>query len=367
MAMMAGSCVTGTHHPSAATGGIQIPASGHPPQMMFACEFDVASLQALFADPSVVADLQDLHAGVALALGDLSPGRAQVVRRLNEVGIPVDAWLALPMQQGYYLNAYNEPQAEARFAEFQKWTAANGLRWAAIGLDIEPNIQEFAALGGSKRRLAATLLRRYFDVEHVRQARLAYAALIRRMQSQGYLVETYQFPFIVDERDAQTTLLERLAGLVDVRGNREALMIYTSFNHATDSAMVWAYGPRAQVIVLGSTKSNPPTDARFPPLNWEEFSRDLRVAAHFSPTVGVYSLAGCVHQGFLPRLKSMNWNEPVTIPAGAVRNAILLRSRIHFALWVGSNLPYFLVAIVFGIGWWIWRRSRARSAAREEV
>ena len=72
-------------------------------------------------------------------------------------------------------------------------------------------------------------------------------------------------------------------------------MLYSSFNHAMDAAMVWKYGPRAQAIVVGSTKSNPPTDARFPPLDWEEFSRDLRVAAHFSTTVGVYSLgAPCI-------------------------------------------------------------------------
>ena len=364
MAMMAGSCVTGPRIPSATGGSIQIPASAHPPQMIFACEMDSGSLQALIADPSVIADLQDLHAGVAVGVGDLSPERAKVVRRLNEAGIPVDAWLDLPMQQGYYVNAYNEPQAEALFAEFQKWTAANGLRWAAIGLDIEPNIQDFAALGDNKLRLAVTLLRRYFDVEQVRRARLAYTTLIRRMQSLGYLVETYQFPFIVDERDEHTTLLERLGGLVDVRGNREALMVYTSFNHALDSAMLWEYGPRAQIIVVGSTKSNPPTDARFPPLDWEEFSRDLRVAAHFSPTVGVYALEGCVQQGFLARLKSMNWNEPVTIPEGAVRKANRLRSKIHLVLWVGSNLPYFFLAILFGIGWWIWRRTRARPAAR---
>ena len=117
---------------------------------------------------------------------------------------------------GYYLNASNEPQAEARFAEFQKWTAANGLRWAAIGLDIEPSIQEFSALRNSKLHLAATLFGRYFDVERVRRAREAYAGLIRQMQSHGYLVETYQFFFIVDERDAHTTLLERLLGLVGV-------------------------------------------------------------------------------------------------------------------------------------------------------
>jgi len=364
MATMAGSCLSRTRIPSVAAGDLQIRAAGHPPHLVFACELDLASLQALFANPSVIADLRSLDAGVALGAGDLSDGRAGVVRRLNAAGIPVEAWLDLPTEQGYYINASNEPAAAARFAAFQKWTAANGLHWAAIGLDVEPNIQEFAALQNGKFRLAATLLGRYFDLRRVRRAREAYAALIRRMQSQGYVVETCQFFLIVDERDAHTTLLERLFGLVDVRGNREALMLYSSFNHAMDPALVWAYGPRAQAIVVGITKSNPPTDARFPPLDWEEFSRDLRVAAHFSPTVGVFDLEGCLQQGFLPRLKSMNWNQPVTIPASALRKANLMRSRIQIVLWIGSNLPYFSLAILLGIAGWIWRRKRRKLAAR---
>ena len=347
---------------TASGGGVPISAPSHPPQLVFACELDTEALQKLFADPAVMSDLTALHAGVALALGDLSAGRAGVVRRLNEAGIPVTAWLALPKDQGYYLNAGNEPQAAARFAEFQQWTAANGLRWAAIGLDIEPNIQEFAAMRNHKLRLLATLAGRYFETGRVRRARAAYEALIHRMQASGYLVETYQFPFIVDERDAHTTLLERLFGLVDVRGNREVLMLYTSFNHAMDSAVIWKYGPAAQAIAVGSTKSDPATDAQFPPLNWEEFGHDLIVASHYSQTVGVYSLEGCVNQGFLPRLRTMDWSQPVTIPADAVQKVNRMRSRIHLALWMGTNLPWFVLVVVVSCGWW-WiaiRRKRRR-------
>jgi hypothetical protein len=290
-----------------------------------------------------------------------------VIHRLNDAGVPVTAWMALPKEQGYYLNAGNEPQAAARFADFQRWTADNRLRWAAIGLDIEPNIQEFAAMRNHKLKLVGTLLTRYFEAGRVHRARRAYAELVRQMQGQGYLVETYQFPFLVDERDAHTTLLERLFGLVDVRGNREVLMLYTSFNHSMDSAVVWKYGPEAQAIAVGSTKSNQETDAQFPPLNWDEFSRDLIVASHFSHTVGVFSLEGCVHQNFLPRLKSMNWNQPVTIPAAAAEKANRLRSRIHAVLWMGTNLPYFVLAIVVVVGWWIARRRRHRRLAIERA
>jgi hypothetical protein len=97
------------------------------------------------------------------------------------------------------------------------------------------------------------LVRRYFELDKVRRAKESYGVLIREIQSHGYPVETYQFPFIADEREMHTTLLERLARIVDVRGDMEVLMLYTSFNPKIDSALILAYGPQAQAIAIGST------------------------------------------------------------------------------------------------------------------
>jgi hypothetical protein len=122
------------------------------------------------------------------------------------------------------------------------------------------------------------------------------------------------FPRSVDS--VATTLLERLFGIVDLRAqSEEVLMIHSSFNHQAGAAMVWTYGPDAETIAVGSTSASgdPKMDAKFPPLNWDEFSRDLTVASHFSRIVGVYSLEGCVRQGFLPRLKALDWGQTVTI------------------------------------------------------
>src|SRR5947209_5475450 len=57
-------------------------------------------LTELFADISVVADLQSLGAHVALMLSDLSDERAAVVRRLNAADIPVIAIPLLPAEDG---------------------------------------------------------------------------------------------------------------------------------------------------------------------------------------------------------------------------------------------------------------------------
>jgi hypothetical protein len=330
-----------------------------PPRIVFACDGSTSEIESLFSQPDILPDLKAINAGIALVLPDLSADRAQIVLQLNRAGIPVTAWLALPVEQGYYINAGNAPEAAARFAAFQRWTSTYDLRWAMVGLDIEPNINDFSSLRTSKWHLARTLIGRYFEMERVRRAREAYSSLIRRIQADGYPVETYQFPFIADARQAHSTLLERLAGIVDVRGDREVLMIYTSFRQQLDPALIWVYGPDAQAIAIGST-SGPETSPRFKPLHWEEFSRDLIVASHFTREIGVYNLQGSVQQGFLPRLKTLNWNQSVDISTESIRQATQLRARIQRVLWLVSHLPY-LAAVIFLIAitsWILTRRPR---------
>jgi len=355
-----------SHWGEAPPGDIRI--GGAPPvhpRLEFACELNTEQLQALFSKPNAIDDLRDLNAAVSLALTDLSAGRAGVVRQLNEAGVPVAAWIALPQEEGYYLNAANARQAAARWAAFETWTGDYGLRWARVGLDIEPNLQEFGAARQGHWLLMAAVVRRCLDTGSVNRARNAYAALIERIQSDGYPVETYQFPFIADERRVHSTLLERFFGIVDVRGDREVLMAYTSFNHAIDSALIWEYGPEAQIVAVGSTAGDPEPSGKFGPLSWDEFTRDLVVASRFSPVVGVYSLEGCVRQGFLPRLKTMNWGQSFTIPAEAARKVMQLRTRMQAALWTGSHLPYFAAAVFLLDFLLFWRRYTGnRSPAR---
>jgi hypothetical protein len=121
-------------------------------------------------------------------------------------------------------------------------------------------------------------------------------------------------------------------------------MLYTSFNPSLDSALIGVYGSEAQTIAVGST-TGPASDPHFARLNWEEFSRDLMVANHFSHVIGVYNFGGCVRQGFLARLKNLNWSESVTISAESVQRATKLRERIQRVLWIVSNLPYFVAVI----------------------
>jgi hypothetical protein len=349
---------------SATPPEIRIEGSGVRPQLGFACcDQGIAPMQALFADRDVVAALHDLHAQVAVAIADFSPERAQVVRFLNQQQIPVIAGVTLQTKDGPYFNADDAAEAPAQFAAFEKWARENGLRWDAVGLDIEPNFGEFAALKNHRWRLITTLLRDSLDGKRIERAQEAYSALIRQIQSQGYPVETYTMPYGPVEHILHTTLLDRLLGTVDVRGNENDVMIYTSYARSVGSAIILDLGPYTQGIIVGVTDGPPPAGSGIGPLDWDEFSSDLIVASHFAHHIGVYNLEGCVHQGFLPRLETMDWGGSVVIPAASLSRAKRHLMALSIALWIGSNLLYlaaaaFLLA-VFCIWWWRARRFRS--------
>lgn len=337
----------------ARSGGVVVENSGEPPpQLFFACDGSVAKVQALLT-PELVTDLHSLGAGIALPTDDLSEERAALVERLNAAAVPVVASLTLPPEEGYYINAGNAPETLERFREFDRWSGAHNLRWQAVGLDIEPNLSEFGALANQKLQLVRLALDRWFDWQGVRRARDSYSDLIREMQSRGYSVQTYQFPLIADERDAHSTFLERVFQLVDVRGNDEALMVYTSFHHSIGTALVWEYGQQAQTVILGITQSSgdPAIDARFPALNWQEFSQELIVARHFSSLIGVYNLQGAVQQGFITKLMTMNWDAPVVISPQSIAATIRVRRLVRLGLWIGSSAPFLVVAFILFVAW----------------
>jgi hypothetical protein len=338
----------------AAPQDVSVAGPGQRPPLWFACcDHGIEQMNALFADGTVIADLKELHAGIAMALDDLSPERAAMVQRLNTEGVPMIAWLVLAHDQGYYVNASNATQTTARYEAFQAWSRENHLRWDAVGLDIEPVFDEWRT---SRIKQVGIFLRRSFDGDRVWKAREDYHDLIQKMQSDGHRVQTYQMMFIADERRAHSTMLERWFGMVDVRGDEEVLMTYSSFNHRVGSVIVWDYGPDAQALAVGSTlgSDNPQTDARTGPLDWDEFISDTLVASHFSKIIGVYSLEGCVKQGFLAKLKTVDWNQGVTLRGATVAGVGRFRKSIQAILWLASHFYYLLVAFVLLLAWGIW-------------
>jgi hypothetical protein len=245
----------------------------------------------------------------------------------------------------------------------KKWTAENGLKWAAVGLDIEPNFAELAALKTHRWHLITTLIRRSLDGRRIESARTEYSRLIAELQSRGYAVQTYQMPYLPAERSVHSTLLDRLLGTVDVHGNQEYLMLYTNVARPIGAAMIWSLGRGAQSIAVGSTDGETRPGFGSGPLDWNEFSRDLIVASHYSRQLGVYNLEGCVRRGFLPRLETMDWSKSVVIPAESVRRAERFGLILRTVLWTSSHILYLISTTLALCAWFVWRR-RVRKKKR---
>jgi len=297
-------------------------------------ELPTPRLVGLFDTPQVVEQLARGGCAVSMGLIDLTAERAEIVRRLEESGVPVTAWLLLDEADGYWLNADNADKARARYLETIEWAERERLRLHRIGLDIEFPRADGELLFKEKIKGPWKLFRRRRPVERVRQAEAAYAELVREIRAGGRSVESYHLPHILDERLAGSTLLRRTFGLVDVAVDVEVFMTYSSYL-GTAGALV--YHPGAQAIGLGVTGGGvhadiPEERARF--LTWPKLEHELRAAARHSGEIYVFSLEGCVEQDMLPRLVAFDWQAdgaPPLAPA-ALRKKERERRRLQLLL-----------------------------------
>jgi hypothetical protein len=324
------------------------------PRLTFFCELETEPLQALL-DARLIADLAAMKANLSLGIIDLSPERAEVVQRLNRAGVPVIAWLLLPKDQGYWFNLDNAPQAAIRYADFIAWTSEHGLHWAGIGLDIEPDIREITQFAQGKWRMLPRVFWRLVDIPRMKRARAAYIELVAQIHADGYPVDGYQFPVIADERQARSTLLQRAAGLVDLPVDREVWMLYTSFVRPNGAGLLASYTPEAQSVGLGSTGGGVDADfGNFKPLTWDEMARDLRLAWHWSDDLHIFSLEGCVQQGFMERLKNFVWDYPILLPDESLARVNNWRGALRSILWIGAHLTAFMLLIGAVLVGWKW-------------
>lgn len=136
-------------------------------------------------------------------------------------------------------------------------------------------------------------------------------------------------------------------------------MLYSSFqppaHPSLGPAVLWSYAPDAQAIGVGSTGGG----IEIPPLRWEELARDLRLACRWSRDIAVFSLEGCVRQGFLSRLRTFDWDAPAAPPLDVVRAVDRRRRALRLGLWAAGR-PLVVFGGAAGL-WWALTRSRARS------
>ncbi len=323
------------------------------PELTFFTELPPIELTQLFEGRFVIDDLKALDAAVSVGILDLTEARARVIQRLNKAGVPVIAWLLLPEEQGYWFNINNYEQAAARYVTFKAWTQQYDLKWAGIGLDIEPDIKEVRQIMEQKqsKKLLKTLIQRLKSQQRVENATHAYQALVDLIHADGYPVESYHLPLISEERRAHATVLQRTAGLVDIKTDKEVLMLYSSFLRPNGDDALWSYAPEADSVGVGNTGGGVDVAGVIDvaPLTWEEFSRDLRLCVMQEKPVHIFCLEGCVKQGFLSKLITFDWDHPVEIPSG-VRKVKIVRTGLTALLWLIERPWVLLIGLVSTIG-----------------
>jgi hypothetical protein len=336
------------------------------PFLTFFVELDSDALTALFARPEVVPFLARGGHAVSLGMLDLTPARAAVVRQLEAAGIPVCAWLLLDPAHGYWLTADNAPEAALRYREVHAFAEEHGLGFARIGLDIEAPRAHLDQVLRDPMNAMLDRLRLRRSRAAIAAAEAHYRALVAEIHGHGRLVESYQFPLVLDERAAQSTLMRRVVGLVEVECDAEVLMVYRSY---FGQALVHSYCADASRIALGVTGGGVHADEPEiePRIGFAELESDLLAASRHSRELYVFSLEGCVQNGMLDAIAAIDWSrEPERPSKGAMRRARRKRRLVQtFCGWeqaLDRLLPE-------GSSNWVarlWDLARDRSAARRQ-
>ncbi|MCK5800750.1 MAG: hypothetical protein KAI47_26365 [Deltaproteobacteria bacterium] len=268
-------------------------------------ELAAPALSELLARPGVIDGLVRQGAAVAMAILDLNPARREAIAALTARGIPVTAWLVLHRDAGYWLTADNGEVARARYHEVQDWLRAHDLEVICFGLDVETPIDDSRDLFARGRQALYRLFLERRSRDKLRKAAQAYDALLDEIRRDGYAVESYQFPLIVDERRARSQLLQRALGVVDIKTDREVLMLYrTLLPRPFDALLVDAFGPDADAIAVGITGGGVDfvLEETQRLLSLDELLIDLRRAARYTRNLYIFSLEGCVEAGIFEAL-----------------------------------------------------------------
>nr|HRC77826.1 hypothetical protein [Kouleothrix sp.] len=237
------------------------PAPGDQPRLVFATELDGPALLRALRRPGVLDRLASQGWAVALLLPALDDARAEAVRLLNEHGVGAIASLCLPPAEGFAFNLLNYPRAFECYGAFHSWARAHGLRFEAVGLSIEPPLEDIApdARPGALRMPRALLRRLWLARENILypSAQTAYAELIVAIHLDGYEVYTYQMPVIADDRRAGTSLIQRALDIVDLPSDVDVLMCSSSapidlLGNDLGGALIASYGASADAIGVGS-------------------------------------------------------------------------------------------------------------------
>jgi hypothetical protein len=353
------------------------------PRMILSTDLAGEDLRAMLDTPGLLDHLAAHGYGVALPLAQLDDSAAAATRLLNQHGIAAIACLRLAPEDGYTFNLQNYPLALGCYHEFHDWAHRHDLRFEAIGLSIEPPLQDVAEV---RQRAGAALARRFWMAREnilYPSAHAAYSELIVVMHLDGYEVHTFHMPVIADDRRAGTTLIQRALDIVDLAADLDVLMCSSivpiePLSNDLGGALIASYGSHADAIGIGSIdESDPPNfdswgleDIAWPghasqqraTLPWPALRRDLLLAGRYTDTIYIHSLEDCVARDLLPLIAALNWEAPAQAKPSRRGVIVILRALLFTTLVAGR---FGRTTLAWG-GWMLaivlWLRGRRKQA-----
>jgi hypothetical protein len=335
------------------------------PRLIFATEQDGAAALAALRAPGVLDFLAGQGHAIALDLVELDDSWIELTRLLNARGIGVVAGLSLSPGEGFGFNLQNYPLAMGCYQEFLSWARRHELVFEAVGISIEPPLEDVAP---DQRRGPRALLRRFWLArENVLypSAQAAYQELSVAIHLDGYELHTYQMPVIADDRRAGTTLIQRALDIIDLPADLEVLMCSSSvpidlFGYDLGGALIASYGVHADAIGVGSIGEGDPAIDRHAPLPWAALRRDLLLAAQHTDTIYLYSIEDCVARDLLPQIAELTWEAPARPAVGGRALIAAIRGLVLGLLAVGRYGGTTLAWAGWGLAIILWLRGRRR-------
>ena len=357
------------------------------PRLILSTDLVGDDLLATLRAPGLLDLLSAYSYGVALPVAQLDDSAAAAARLLNQHCVAVIACLRLSPEEGFTFNLQNYPLALGCYQDFHAWARRHGLRFEAIGLSIEPPLQDVAE---ARQRRASALARRFWMAHEnilYPSAQSAYSELVVVMHLDGYEVHTFQMPVIADDRRAGTTLIQRALDIIDLPADLDVLMCSSivpiePLGDDLGGALIASYGGHADAIGIGSIDEQGPPNldswglegidwpgqdgekrSRLP---WPALRRDLLLAAHYTDTIYIHSLEDCVARDLLPQIAALDWEAPAHAKLSRRALIVLLRALLFGTLVAGrfgrTTLAWggWVLAIVL---WLRIRRARGKNGS----
>lgn len=298
-----------------------------------------------FWNESLIAELVQHRIRICMTIRDTSAARSALMQRLNHASVPVVAWLVrdeLDVMRDYRMDHAND--LHARYREVMRWSSSHGLRWDAIGIDISADVRDTVRFGDNPALDVNTFLKRITNRWHIDAATTSYENLLSLIRADGHRIESYEIPFVRDDRVSGSTLARRLLGLPAIAADTVVVRLYSSYARPYGPGLIAAYAPECAVVAIGDVDG----DGTNLPMSEHELWRDLQhVSACGVAHVYIAGFPTIVAHGWHSAIMAGAWVKRTLPPTEEVHHQIArMRAGMRALLWAGARPTVLLPLLI---------------------